>query len=275
MNWPFAAAWTFCTLLGWLLALAATPTPAPGPADPDRISWLLLTASFAQFVTIAWRMRLIAKRPLPAVTRPVESSTGSQSSAFETRDPEITWALCWLSQIYVMASLWLSADFSTVVALGSGTLVLETLLWPAAPRAWHEFVRWSGSPPQAITLPQPLGSEERDAVESEMIEGDIEEVEEEHAAANLSATFYGQTEDGRSYLHGWRRYEMASGQKSLAVTVGFFPPFLAPPQCELDLEGEPEVSCEVEHLTLAGARILLKRRQAQNPATGTVHWHCS
>ncbi len=48
-----------------------------------------------------------------------------------------------------------------------------------------------------------------------------------------------------------------------------------PPECQLDHEGDEAVSYELEHITPAGARVTLKRRQASDSLAGKLLWHCS
>lgn len=263
LNWPFATAWTGCTFIGWLVAIAALPTSESGAVSS------LLAGIFTQLVTLGLRWQLL-HRPDACETSNDQPLSATWSSAWAANDRELTWLLCWVSQLHVVGIVWLGHGILIAGSVAVMLLVSEILLLRFAPPSWNEHLpRWWPVPlrPERAESPQVARSLENETATAAVDEND-------DSQANVSATFHGRSEDGLPLLHGWQRYEMMPGQKSLSLTIGFFPPFLTPPDCELDHEGEDEVSYEIEHLTPAGARIIMKRRVATENTTGKLSWHC-
>ena len=269
LNWPFAAAWAALTCIGWLLAIGLAT------AGPD-VSYYLLAAVFAQLVTIALRWRLITARPrarLSGLELPVSTDWFATAAA---ADHELTWVLCWVSQLHVLGIVLLGAGWLPALGLGLTLLVSEILLLRFAPATWRELMPpWWPRELSPILENSPLESAfDWPQADSES-EFDAENDESEFETEKISATFHGLTDDGLPYLQGWQRYEMLTGQKSISLTIGFSPPFLRPPECELDHEGDEEINLEIEHITPAGVRVNLKRRNASNVTSGKMLWHCN
>ena len=111
--------------------------------------------------------------------------------------------------------------------------------------------------------------------------------------------------EGVRALSGWVRFELAAGQKSTHVVIGFSPTFMAVPEIELDEEADEfgaevteattgqgkateengtsdestfvDSACEahVEHATAAGMRVAIKRRHLALPYRGKLLWHAA
>ncbi len=271
LNWPIAAAWASCTFIGWLVAVAALTGSTNGAFG------FFLTAIFAQLVTLGLRWPLLHRLPASETSSDHTLST-TWSSVSAANDRELTWLLCWGSLIHVVGIALLGAGITMALGLAITLLVSEILLLRFAPPEWnHRLPPWWPNPlrPQAaqsaVKSLQPASVIQLNGAAAEEEE---EEEEASESVANLSATFHGRGDDGLPSLYGWQRYEMQAGQKSQSLTIGFFPPFLIPPDCELDHEGEDDVSYEIEHITPAGARIALKRRIATLSTKGKISWHC-
>ncbi len=254
LNWPFAATWAACTGIGWLMAIAW--------AGPDwNATTFFLAGIFAQLVTVALRWRLIITRHRQPLA--LDYATGSPPTgwleAAASNDHAVTWLLCWLSHLHLIGVTLLAAGLMAGLSLAVALLTCEFLLLRFAPGQWNELLPdgWPAAfrPSQAhnpLLEPWDESSEREDDFEDDLDDlADDSEFESEFEAAKLSATFHGKSDDGLPYLQGWQRYELAAGQKSMIVTVGFFPPFFTVPDCQLDHEGDEEVGYEIEHITPA------------------------
>lgn len=270
LNWPFAATWAGCTFIGWLTAIAILPTSESGAVS------YLLAGIFTQLVTLGLRWQLL-HRPATSETSSDRKLSATWSSTWAANDRELTWLLCWVSQIHVVGIAWLGHGILTASGVALTLLVSESLLLRFAPPSWNDRLpNWLAAPFRPDPLspvraePDQVARETANATET----ADADENENDDHQANVSVTCHGRSEDGLPFLHGWQRYEMMPGQKSVSLTIGFFPPFLTPPDCELDHAGEEEVSYDIEHITPAGARISLKRRVANQQTKGKLSWHC-
>lgn len=269
LNWPFAAAWAASTLIGWLLAIWLINAG-------DAISYYLLAGMFAQIVTVGLRCRLITAR-LPTRVSGIEPPTSTNWMAMAAAgDHELTWVLCWISQLHVLGIALLGPGLVPALGLGLAFVVSEILLLRFAPPEWRELLpQWWPEKLSPTRENRPLES----AFDSPEVENDsefdVEDDESEFESEKISATFHGLSDEGLPYLQGWQRYEMIAGQKSISLTIAFSPPFLSPPECELDHEGDEEIKLEIEHITPAGARVNLKRRNASSVTDGKMLWHCS
>ena len=178
-------------------------------------------------------------------------------------------AVHWLGMLLIGDS-WTSAlELAAVFAIS------ELLLLRFAPDYWKlPFPTWW---PEELRPQQASPAERLELSSTAPLESDGEqESTSADEQACLSATFHGLSEEGVRFVHGWQCFELAAGQKSASLTFGFFPPFLTPPDCELDHEGEcNDLSIDLEQITPAGARVSIKRRQASEAVTGKVMWHCS
>lgn len=273
LNWPFAATWAGCTFIGWLTAVAALPTSESGALS------YLLAGIFTQLVTLGLRWQLL-HRPAASETSSDRTLSATWSSTWAANDRELTWLLCWVSQLHVVGIAWLGNGIVTAGGVALTLLVSETLLLRFTPPSWNDRLpKWLAAPLRPDPLnPDPLSPRAEPnqvALETTNATETADAEDDENHQANVSVTCHGRGEDGLPFLYGWQRYEMMAGQKSLSLTIGFFPPFLTPPDCELDHAGEEEVSYEIEHITPAGARISLKRRVANQNAKGKLAWHCS
>lgn len=275
VNWPFAAAWAACTFVGWLAAVWLA-------TSDQSATYLLLAGILAQIVTIGLRWRLIAESPRPRAAKENVFKRENWFDLAAAADRELTWLLCWGSLCHLLGMALLGPGIMFGLALGLAMLLSEIMLLRFAPIEWNAALpEWF---PEALR-PREASDSDSSAVgwltgptEAES-EPDIEwesefETVSEFESEKLSATFYGQTSEGSPYLQGWQRYELAASQRSISLTIGFFPPFVGAPDCELDHEGDEAVSYEIEHLTPAGARIVLKRRDAAASVNGKLLWHC-
>lgn len=289
LNWPFAATWAACTFIGWLVALCVVPSGSP-------VDYYLLAGISAQLMTVGLRWRLIVKRDQPNnCSRDRSTATGWQL-AIDASDHEVTWILCWISQLNMLGIVLLGPGLVAATGLLLALVVNELLLLRRGPSSWNEALpiwwpaelRPTGHSPESLPFEAALDRLLQERLDAQFANPDadssaeFEDSEEEDAgletdfeSEKLSATFHGLTEDGQHYVQGWQRYEMAAGQKNASLTIGFFPPFLTVPDCELDHEGDESLQYEIEHITPAGARVLLKRRQADACAVGKLLWHSS
>ena len=298
LNWPFAAAWAACTFVGWLLAVALAT------AGPSAWAYLL-PGILAQMVTLSLRWRLIcvsteprgaslrftpvpAGQSAPSPTAPPPAAPQAHwQAAAAAKDHELTWVLCWISLLHVLGVVWMGPGLIAALSFGLAMIVSEILLLRFAPVEWNEHLpSWLPASLRPARLQGPMHFEtsvdwsDRDEDGREFgAEFDEDETgpldESEFESEKISATFHGLTDEGLPYLQGWQRYEMIAGQKSISLTIGFSPPFLSPPECELDHEGDEEIKLEIEHITPAGVRVNLKRRNASSVSSGKMLWHCS
>lgn len=269
LNWPFAATWAACTCIGWLIA-AWLNTSQASTAN------YLLAGIFAQIVTLGLRWQLITGSAGPGNLTENSETTSNWFSQAAGADRELTWILCWVSLCYTLGIIQLGSGWAVALYLGLATAVSEILLLRFAPQEWNRVLpKWWPAEFRPIQTERPTYSPDSFPLSplDEMVEDS--DTQAEFESEKLSATFHGQTDDGQPYLQGWQRYELAAGQKSSSLTIGFFPPFTTAPDCELDHEGDEEVRYEIEHLTPAGARVILKRRSAGESASGKLLWHCS
>lgn len=276
LNWPFAAAWSASTFICWLVAVWLTHVG-------DAISYYLLAGILAQIVTIGLRWRLIGGRPRPYISAVEPRSSTDWIEMATAGDHELTWALCWVSLLHVFGIVLLGPGWAAALSLGLAFLVSEILLLRFAPAEWrerlpdwwpHELRPTLGlSQTDAFDWAQKQNEPERENAFDD--EEDESEFESEFESEKIGATFHGLTDEGLPYLQGWQRYEMLAGQKSISLTIAFSPPFLSPPECELDHEGDEEIKFEIEHITPAGMRLNLKRRNANSGTDGKMLWHCN
>ena len=199
--------------------------------------------------------------------------------------------------------LWLGVWTAQLNALGVISVIAPSLLsiLPAlAVTALVEGWLLRQAPFTLTGLVSPPATEQTIACHPDSVDDTSDE-----PSAWLRRSIEGQSPEGDRYLSGWVRFELAAGQKSAHLVVGFSPTFMVAPEIELDEEGDDAeqsafettglkrqardaddddresdamvsaCAVEVEHATAAGMRVTIKRRTAALPYRGKLLWHAA